>query len=48
MMEEYPAAEDYLAGIDREAAPMDMPLDFMGGAQNDLTMIGGDEGLFFP
>lgn len=48
MMEEYPAADDYLAGLDREAAPMDMPLDFMGGAQNDLTMIGGDEGLFFP
>lgn len=31
MMEEYPAADDYLAGLDHDA-PMDMPLDFMGGA----------------
>ena len=47
MMEEYPAADDYLAGLDHEA-PIDMPLDFMGGAQNnDLTMMGGDEGIFF-
>lgn len=48
MMEEYPAAEDYLAGLDHDA-PIDMPLEFMGGAQNnDLTMMGGDEGIFFP
>lgn len=31
MMEEYPAAEDYLAGLDRDM-PIDMPLDFMGAA----------------
>ena len=48
MMEEYPAAEDYLAGLDHDV-PIDMPLDFMGGVQNnDLTMMGADEGIFFP
>lgn len=48
MMEEYPQADEYLAGLDQDA-PMDMPLDFMGGVQgNDLTMMGGEEGgLFF-
>ena len=48
MMEEYPAAENYLAGLDHDA-PIDMPLDFMGGVQNnDLTIMGADEGIFFP
>jgi len=48
MMEEYPQADEYLAGLDQDA-PMDMPLDFIGGVQgNDLTMMGGEEGgLFF-
>lgn len=46
MMEEYPEADDYLAGLDRD---MEMPLDFLGGAQNnDLTMMANEEGLFLP
>ena len=45
-MEEYPAAEEYVAGLDHEQG-MDMQFDLMRAQNNDMTLMGGDENLFF-
>ena len=45
-MEEYPAAEEYVAGLDHEQG-VDAPFDFQGPQQNDMTLFGGEENMFF-
>ena len=46
-MEEYPAAADqYVAGLDHEQG-IDMPFDLLGAQNNDMTLMGGEENMFF-